>query len=778
MVRVIDDKLFIIETNGTSYIFRKTDSGHMEHIYYGKKVTLIGEDYEDQDSIDASIVDAFSDINMPAPGNSCTLDENYPEFSLENFRLEFSSNGKGDMDEPFVEVCFQDGSRVVDFRFKDYKVLNEKPELKKLPSAYYSEEDLEGDSNSSKELKDSKYSRDSRDLEDSHMGRGLEIIFEDKYSGLELILSYFTFDLKDVITRSAKLVNKGDSSVVINRLMSMQLDFSDSDYNATLFRGAWAREMSRADHKLGRGKLVNENFTGTSSSKANPFFMLYRDDTSEKCGDCYGFNLIYSGNHYEAFEVNGYDTLRVVSGISPRGFSYKLDAKESLEAPEAVMTYSASGFSKMSLNMQHFVNDNIIRGKYKYKPRPVLLNSWEAAYFDINEEKLLGLVKEGKNVGVELFVMDDGWFVGRNDDRTSLGDWEADKTKLPNGLKGIADKVNSLGLSFGIWVEPEMISVNSNLYKAHKDWVLEHNTRPHSEGRNQRILDLTREEVQDFIIDSVRNILNSANISYVKWDMNRNFSDYYSKGLLPENQGEVSYRYVTGLYRCMKTLTEEFPDVLFEGCSSGGNRFDLGILSYFPQIWASDNTDALSRAMMQYNYSFGYPQSTVGAHYSDVPNHQTGRVLDSNYRLSVAVFASFGLEANLIKASEEEKEDIKKAISFYKDNRKLFLYGDFYRDSASHIINVVSKNKDKSILMCLNTLTIPNYRNVCLKASGLKDSARYRLKRYDIGKSYLAQYNLDRLDVKEATIYGDSLENIGIRVFPCEGAKIYLIDEI
>ncbi|MDE6740434.1 MAG: alpha-galactosidase, partial [Lachnospiraceae bacterium] len=356
------------------------------------------------------------------------------------------------------------------------------------------------------------------------------------------------------------------------------------------FNGAWAREMKRTDTRLMSGRHVNASYTGTSSNRANPFVMLSKPETSEDLGDCYGFNLIYSGNHYEAAEVSGYGKTRVVMGINPQSFCFRIGAGECFEAPEAVMSYSHEGYNGMSRHMHRFVREHIVRGKWKHKTRPILLNSWEASYFDINERKLLQLAKAGKEVGIELFVMDDGWFGSRDDDTQSLGDWEVNRKKLPDGVEGLARKVKDLGLDFGIWVEPEMVNVKSKLYEEHPDWVLMIPDKPHSEGRNQRILDLTRKEVQDYIIEEMSRVFSSAEIAYVKWDMNRTVTDYYSSALPAERQGEVAHRYVMGLYRCMKALTERFPEILFEGCAAGGNRFDLGILCYFPQIWASDDT--------------------------------------------------------------------------------------------------------------------------------------------------------------------------------------------
>jgi alpha-galactosidase len=401
------------------------------------------------------------------------------------------------------------------------------------------------------------------------------------------------------------------------------VDFDRDDLVIHSFGGSWAREMNHYETPLSGGKFVNSSLTGTSSNRANPFVMLAPKETTEDVGVCYGMNLVYSGNHYEAAEVNGYHKTRFVSGINPTQFSYTLDPGAEFTSPEAVLSYSKEGFNGLSQNLHHFVKEHIVRGIWQKKARPVLLNSWEAMYFDISESKLLKLAKAGKDVGVELFVMDDGWFGNRDNDTKGLGDWTENRKKLPGGVKGLADKITGLGMDFGIWVEPEMVNVDSDLYRSHPDWCLAIPGKNHSEGRNQRILDFCNKEVRDYIIESMSNLFSSAKISYVKWDMNRILSDCYSPS--EKNQGQTTHDYVLGFYAVMEELTKRFPDILFEGCASGGNRFDLGMLCYFPQIWGSDNTDAICRVKMQTSYSYGYPLNTVGAHVSACPNHQTLR---------------------------------------------------------------------------------------------------------------------------------------------------------
>ena len=706
MIQTAND-IFVLHTAHTTYAFRKLPTGQLEHLYYGRKIHVC-------EPLDENAVAPLIEKHTFQPGNSCVYDREHDAYTLEDVCLEMSSYGKGDIREPFVELIYEDGSFSSDF-------------------VYESSARFEG--------------REARDTEDAlpvsydekNQVEHLCVTLKDNNSALKLELHYYVYEDCDVITRSAKLINDGENAVQIRRLMSCQVDFPTSDHVFTSFHGAWAREMRRWDVPVAAGKYVNASYTGTSSSRANPFVMLSGRETTEDTGDCYGFNLVYSGNHYEAVEVNSYGKTRFVSGINPQNFCWQLPAGESFEAPEAVMAYSRAGYNGMSQCMHRFVREHIVRGAWKKKVRPVLLNSWEAAYFDINEKKLLQLAKAGKEAGIELFVMDDGWFGHRDNDRSSLGDWKVNTKKLPNGLAGLCKKINDLGMDFGIWVEPEMVNVDSELYKAHPDWAMDIPGKNHSEGRNQRLLDLSRAEVQDYIIGQMSDLFSSANIAYVKWDMNRIVTDYYSKTLPPERQGEVAHRYVLGLYRCMKELTERFPEILFEGCAAGGNRFDLGILSYFPQIWASDDTDALCRAEIQTGYSYGYPMSVVSAHVSSCPNHQTLRVTPLETRFQVAAFGVCGYECNFCDMKKEEFEAVKAQIALYKEWRKVLQTGSFYRgrnfsdqggvlgSSAGNIQEwtCVSEDREKAVGFLMQKLVSPNTQFEYYRPNGLNPEARY-----------------------------------------------------
>jgi alpha-galactosidase len=802
MIRIIEEQNFILDTTHTTYAFRVLPTGQLEHLYYGRRLHL-------KDTV--ASLDALTEKHAFAPGNSNVYDQEHKAYSLEDMRLEMSAYGKGDLRDPFVEIVHEDGGRTSDFLFEKAEVRQGKEAFETLPGSY----------------------------DESGKVGHLVITLRDNAYDISLELHYYVYEDCDVITRSAKLINNTHRTISLLRLMSTQLDFDMPGYVMTTFHGAWAREMQRDDFLVSSGRHVNSSYAGTSSSRANPFVMLHPVQTTEDAGDCYGINLIYSGNHYESVEVNSFGKTRFLAGINPQGFDWKLSAKQEFEAPEAVMTYSCEGYNGMSRNMHAFVREHIVRGEWKHKTRPVLLNSWEAAYFDINESKLLKLAKAGKELGIELFVMDDGWFGKRDNDETSLGDWDVNPKKLPGGLKGLADKIKALGLDFGIWVEPEMVNQDSELYRTHPEWAMAIPGKPHTEGRNQRILDLANPEVQDFIVEKMTQVFSSADISYVKWDMNRIFSDYYSPALPPEQQGEVGHRYVLGLYRCMAELTKRFPKILFEGCSAGGNRFDLGILSYFPQIWASDDTDPLCRSEIQTGYSYGYPMSTVTAHVSASPNHQTLRVTPLETRFNVAAFGVFGYELNFCDMKKEDLAAVKAQIELYKEWREVLQWGTFYRGRAFRGMptngvscagtpplgsdegnltewTCVSPDRKKAVGFLMQKLAVPNSQFHCYFAKGLDPEKEYhfynRELKYDMrnfgdlvntaSPIHLKQDSL-MLDIiakfvkmdgesEDLTAYGDTLMSGGVhlkqafggtgysgevRYFQDFGSRIYFMEE-
>lgn len=681
---------FVLETARTTYAFRILPTGQPEQLYYGRKLPLKSE----------AALEAVTEKRAFAPGNTLSYDAEHPELSLEDVCLEFSALGKGDLREPALELVNPDGSRTNDFLYESHRIDDAQPGQSPLPGSY------------------------AEDGKAEH----LCVVYRDRNYSLALETHYYVWADCDCICRKAVLRNDADAPVEIERLLSAQLDLPRRDLSVTSFRGAWAREMGKYTVALPAGKYTVESRSGSSSNRCNPFFIVHAGDATELAGDCWGFNLVYSGNHYSAVEVSPFCKTRVVTGIQPLGFRWRLGPGETFETPEAVMSYAADGFSGLSRNMHFFVREHIVRGRWKHKTRPVLLNSWEACYFNISESSLVSLARAGRDVGIELFVVDDGWFGERSNDTRSLGDWEPNKKKLPNGLAGLSRKIRALGMDFGIWVEPEMVNVDSDLYRAHPDWAMAIPGKHHSEGRNQRLLDLANPKVQDFLIEKMTEVFSAAACSYVKWDYNRNFSDVFSPSLPAARQGETAHRYILGLYRVMAELTRRFPDVLFEGCASGGNRFDLGILSYFPQIWASDDTDALARAAIQEGYSYGYPQSCVGAHISSAPNHQTLRDTPLDSRLNVAAFGLLGYEYDLRDLSPGKRKKLLEQIETYKRWRDVLQWGQFYRVQSGNdrIWCCVSPDKKRAVGLTLRELMIPNDPNQIFFAHGLDEETNYR----------------------------------------------------
>lgn len=797
MIQIVKDTRpwFFLQTTHSTYGMRVMETGHLEHLYYGERITV---DTQDPSSCAPLVIQrAF------APGNTCIYTKEQPQISMEDVCLEVGTCGKGDIREPFLEVCFTDGSVTSDFTFVSFEVLtlkdrDERMQASGLPHSYSEEE--------------------------SSSAKCLHIILQDATNRLELQLFYTVYEDCDVITRSACLLNRSDTFVTIERCMSAQLDLTEDYSEVTHFSGAWAREMHREQITLSSGKFVNSSYTGTSSNRANPFVILSPENTCETSGSCISCNLIYSGNHYEALEKDSYGKFRFVAGINPRSFSWQLAPGEAFYTPEAVLNFSADGFRGLSGQLHSFIREHIVRGVWKHKPRPVLLNSWEACYFKIDEKKLLQLAKAGKDAGIELFVMDDGWFLGRNNDTSSLGDWEPDPKKLPGGIASLSKKIKELGMDFGIWVEPEMISENSNLYKGHPDWAMKIPGHPHSEGRNQCILDLCNPEVRKYVIEEMTRVFSSGEIRYVKWDMNRNFSDIYSPYLPAAKQGETAHRYVLGLYQIMEELTTRFPKILFEGCSAGGNRFDLGILCYFPQIWASDNTDALCRTGIQNSYSYGYPLSVFTAHVSSCPNHQTLRITPLETRFQVASFGILGYECNLKDLSGSDLNAIREQIAFYKKWRDVFQFGSFYRgaeneasDSETLSWTCVSPDGRRAVGLFFRRLTVPNQSHDWYRPVGLLPDVKYHfygrnikynlkdfgdlvntvspihIKQRSALQEILSRFvNMDG-EKEDLTAYGDTLMRAGIalkpafagtgynsdtRLFPDFSSRIYFMEAV
>ena len=728
---------FLIETDHTSYLFYVDPAGFLTHLYYGEKLFLT------EDGIDA-MIPVISNQN----GCSIIADQKESTVSLDDWCQEDSSRGRGDLGQPMIELVYADGSRSSDFRFESFRIERIKEQPDGLPGAY-KEEEQEGSS--------------------------LVIVLRDQKSRTVLELVYSVFEECDCITRFARVRNEGEEPVRILRLMSTQLDVrTDGQQKILSFSGEWAREMEPVETILSASRFTVESGGGTSSNRANPFIIFGETELSETYGQCYGFNLLYSGNHQETLEIGGHGRARFLSGIHPEFLEIILQPLESFCSPEAVETFSDGGYQQISLHMHAFVREHIVRGYWKKKERPILINSWEAMYFDVREKKVLKLAKEAAKAGIELFVLDDGWFGKRNSDKEALGDWNDNTEKLPGGLAGLSERIHAMGMKFGIWVEPEMVSENSELYRAHPDYAVTVPGTEPARGRNQLLLDLTREEVQEYLIREMTGVFTRSRADYVKWDMNRNFSDYYSQALPAEEQGVFAHRYVLGLYRVIRELTERFPKILFEGCASGGNRFDLGMLCYMPQIWASDCTDALQRARIQNGYSYGYPQSVLGAHVSASPNHQTLRRIPLESRFAIACAGVLGYECNLSDLSAGELAEIREEVKLYKEWREVLQFGQFYRlkghaakgrfDTEAVRWNVVSLDGTRAVGITLQNQVLPNYSHRYLKTRGLLEDRIYhvynRSLKYDIRRMGDLINTVSPIPVKQDSLLHGALSHL------------------
>ena len=550
---------------------------------------------------------------------------------------------------------------------------------------------------------------------------------EKKYA-LRLELVFTVFPGADVITRRTVLHNQENSAVTIRRLMSMQIDLPQREYEMITLDGDWISEAHIHTRPVQPGCIVNESMTGASSNRHNPGVLLAEQGAGENSGLVYGFNLLYSGSHYTAVERSPRDFVRVVSGIQPQGFCWRLPAGEMFRTPEEAMTVSAEGRNGVSGNFHRFIRENILRGEWKKKPRPVLLNNWEAHFFDFNEAKLLALAKQAKAVGAELFVLDDGWFGERNSDSAGLGDYTVNRKKLPQGMNGLAEKITAMGLRFGLWFEPEAVNPDSDLYRTHPEWALQQPGRQPSLGRHQLLLDLTRPEVRDYIVHNVTHILDHCPITYVKWDMNRHMSDLYS-AVTPG--GELPHRYILGLYEVLDRIFTPRPQILLESCSSGGNRFDLGMLCYSPQIWASDNTDPIERLSIQQGLSLFYPPCTMGAHVSQSPHQQTLRPTPLSTRFNVAAFGALGYEMDLGELSPQEKKQVAAQIEWYRQYRTILQYGTFLRipTGRKNLFSwaTVSPDRDRAVVLLAQTLCRAAPPADILTVPGLRPDARYRV---------------------------------------------------
>lgn len=686
------NRIFNISTPGSSYVMRLNGDYIVEHLYYGKKI------------FDLTGILNFEDKFVPA---FSAIDDEYREqrISTDSVLQEYAFYGSCDLRKPSFHAVYKDGSRITKMKFVSYKIYAGKPGLAGLPATYIVENDE---------------------------AETLELLFKDELTGMEITYVYTAFSKLDAITRNVKVRNAGETDINIKEIMSCNVDFPRADFDFIHLPGAWCRERNIERQSIFSGRTHIESRRGSSSHHHSPFFALADRSTTETQGEVYGFSFVYSGNFEAGVEVDPYGNTRAYMGINSFDFNWLLEKGEEFITPEVVMVYSSTGIGEMSRTYHKLYRTRLARGKYKDKERPILINNWEATYMSFTEEKILDIAKTAAKAGIEMLVLDDGWFGKRNDSTSSLGDWFPNKEKLPDGVSGLAKKVNELGLKFGLWFEPEMISPDSELYRAHPDWCLHVEGRSRSRCRNQLILDLSRADVCDYIVDSVSKNLESAPISYVKWDMNRNMSEIGSATLPPERQAEIAHRYVLGLYDILERITKRFPDVLFEGCSGGGGRFDAGMMHYFDQYWTSDNSDAVERMYIQHGTSLVMPPIFMSAHVSAVPNHQVGRTTSLDTRGNIASCGQLGYELDVTKMDEEDLYQIKLQIERYRQIRDIVHQGNMYRimspfNENGVVWQFVSENEKKTVVCCGSINAKPEKQSKAIKLCGLNPQSRYKL---------------------------------------------------
>jgi len=681
------NNVFRLSTNNTSYWFRITQFGHLEQIYYGSHLP------------DDQPIEPLIHKRTATLGSCVNYDVSDDLYCLDNICLEWSGIGKGDYRSTPAEIKMPDGTYTADFVYKSHTIIDGNVKMETLPSSYGNEDDC----------------------------KTLEITMEDESNKVTAKLYYCVYAKTNVISRRTIITNENEKPLTIGKIMSMNMDMPNDGYRLLTFDGGWIKEANKHERTLTYGIQVNSSTTGSSSNRHNPGFILASKMATESQGGVYGFNLVYSGNHYSVIELSNHDIVRVQSGINPYCFEWTLAENEQFETPEAVMSYSATGLNGLSHNFHDFINNHIVRGDWKNKERPVLINNWEAYFFNFNRGKLLDLAKRANNLGVELFVLDDGWFGKRNDDKAGLGDYHVNKKKLPRGVAEFSDSIHKMGMKFGLWFEPEMVNENSDLYRDHPEYALKTPGKKAALGRNQLVLDLCNPKVRDHIVDNVANILDTANVDYVKWDYNRHISDACSTFV--EDQGRFFHEYIKGLYDVLDRIFTPRPHILLESCSSGGNRFDLGMLCYSPQIWTSDNTDPIERLRIQSGTSYLYPLSAIGAHVSEAPHVQTLRDTPITTRFNVAAFGNLGYELDLKYLSDVERKEVKDQIEFYKKYRRVFQYGKFWRDDEFKenkvVWHVVDDDSNIGISGFFQTLTTASEGFDRLRFAGLDANKKY-----------------------------------------------------
>ena len=696
------NKVFYLSTEKTSYIIGLLNGELPIHIHWGKRIDRIPDDWGK--TYTRRALSAYDRGEF----SSNTLPQEYPTF------------GNADNRIPAMQISSGVNGQQVKLKFSKYEIESGKPALKGLP-ATYTEADSEADT--------------------------LKITLTDEVQQLEVTLYYTVFNNIDAITRRTVIKNLGEKTSLCGA-MSAAVDFYGmADSDILTLDGTWTRERQITRKRITSGNQCVESRCGASSAYHSPFMAVCSKDAAETQGDVYGFSLVYSGDFVAGVELDAYNTARAYIGINPFQFSYTLERNDTFRTPEAVLVYSANGIGEMSRIYHKLYRTRLCRGKYRDSERFVLINNWEATYFDFNEEKLVKIAEKAAQIGIDTMVLDDGWFGKRISDNAGLGDWVENPDRLPNGLRGLADKINALGMRFGLWFEPEMVNPDSDLYRAHPDWILHAKGRQSSLVRNQLTLDLSRKDVCDYITEAVSDVLNKANIEYVKWDMNRYMSEVGSSELPADRQGEVKHRYMLGLYSVLETLTRRFPNVLFESCASGGGRFDPGMLYYMPQTWTSDDSDAAERLRIQYGTSIVYPYSSMGAHVSAVPNHQIGRITSFEMRCDVALPGQFGFELDLNKCTDHELEIAKQKVREYRELREVFHKGDCYRlkspfETDLSAVEFVSEDK-KTAVVCISSYKATAYSpDEFIKPQGLCENATYRIGENSYDGKYLMNYGI------------------------------------
>ena len=703
-----ESKTFHIHNQHVSYIFHVMRNGQLGQLYYGKAI-------KDRDNFDHLL-----EIE-PRAMAVCAFDFDRG-FSLEHIKQEYPVYGSGDMRFGAIDILQENGSRILDFQYEGHEIIKGKPKLKNLPATYVEHDDE---------------------------AETLLVYLYDKVIDAKLTLSYTLYKDLPIICRNAHIVNHGKQELQLDHMMSAVVDFPDMDYEMLELTGAWSRERYVKTRKLEHGIQSIYSMKGHSGNNFSPFLALKRENCGEYSGEVYGFSFVYSGNFIAQADVSAYDTTRVSMGIHPQNFTWDLAPQEEFQTPEVVMVYSNEGLNGMSNTYHQLYRTRLARGVHRDKTRPILVNNWEGTYFDFDEDKIVSIATTAKELGMELFVLDDGWFGKRNNDLAGLGDWYPNLEKLPNGITGLSKRIHDLGLQFGLWFEPEMVNKDSDLYRTHPEWTLETPNRHSSHGRCQYILDFSNPEVVDYIYNMMEKVIGEANIDYIKWDMNRAMSEVYSTAHSAKQQGRVMHEYILGVYRLYERLIEKFPNILFESCASGGARFDAGMLYYAPQCWTSDDSDAIERLKIQYGTSMVFPVSSMGAHVSAIPNHQVCRNTPIETRANVAYFGTFGYELDLNKLSDEEKEIVKTQVNFMKEYRELFQFGNFYRlkspfEGNETIWMVVSPDKNTAIVGYYRPLQEVNVAYRRVKLLGLDPEKNYHISLHDY------------------TCYGDELMNVGL----------------